>query len=44
MVDIQSATTENRQGEKGRKKEEETTVAKYNGLSYWAAIKRQLKL
>jgi len=34
MVDIQSATTENRRG----KKEEETTAAKYNGLPYWEAI------
>jgi len=40
MVDIQSATAENRRGKKKkkeRKKEEETTERKYNGL-YRAAI------
>jgi len=37
MVDIQSVTAENRRGKKERKKEE-TTVRKYNGLPYWAAI------
>jgi len=35
MVDIQSATAENRRG----KKKKEATAAKYNGLPYWAAIK-----
>jgi len=36
MVDIQSASTENRRGKKGRKKVEveETTGQKYNGLPY----------
>jgi len=33
-VDIQSATTENKGGEK----EDEITAAEYNGLPYWAAI------
>jgi len=33
MVDIQSATAEDRPGKKER-----TTAAKYNGLPYWAAI------
>jgi len=41
---IQSATAENRRG-KGktdrRKKEEKTTAAKYNGLPYWAVIKKK---
>jgi len=37
MVDIQSVTTENRRGEKERRKKE-TTAARYNGLSYWVAI------
>jgi len=32
MVDIQSATAENRRGKKRRKKKIETTAAKYNGL------------
>jgi len=36
MVDIQSETAENRQG---KKEEEETTAAEYNGLPYWVAIK-----
>jgi len=40
MVDIQSATAENRRG-KTRKKIE-TTVAKYNGLPYWAAEKKTI--
>jgi len=31
MVDIQSATAENR---RGKKKKKETTAAKYNGLPY----------
>jgi len=38
MVDIQSATAEIRPGKKEgerRKKEEETTGQKYNGLSYY---------
>jgi len=35
MVDIQSATAEIRRGKKkGRKKIEETTGQKYNGLPY----------
>jgi len=34
MADIQSATTESRQG----KKKKETTAAEYNGLPYWTAI------
>jgi len=36
MVDIQSATAENRRGkiERRKKKKEETTAAKYNGLPY----------
>jgi len=34
MVDIQSATAENRQGKKKKK---------YNGLPYWAAIKSTLQ-
>jgi len=38
MLDIESATAENRRGRKRRKKEEETTAAKYNGLPHWAAI------
>jgi len=33
MVDIQSATTENRRGKK-EEKEEETTGQKHNGLPY----------
>jgi len=37
MVDIQSATAENRRGKK-KKKGEKTTAAKYNGLPHWAAI------
>jgi len=36
MVDIQSATAENRQGK--RRKNIETIAAKYNGLPYRAAI------
>jgi len=36
MVDIQSATAEDR---RGKKEQEETTAAKYNGLPYWAAIR-----
>jgi len=33
MVDMQSATAENRRGKKDRKKiEDETTAQKYNGL------------
>jgi len=39
MVDIHSATAENRRGKRRRKNEIETTAAKYNGLPYWAAIK-----
>jgi len=35
MVDIQSANAENRQG---KKKEEETTAAKCNGLPYRAVV------
>jgi len=37
MVDIQSATSENRRGKKKkeeRRKEEKTTAAKYNDLPY----------
>jgi len=34
MVDIQSATAENRRGKKKKKKKEVTTAAKYNGLPY----------
>jgi len=39
MVDIQSATAENRRGnkkkeEEGRRQKEETTGRKYNGLPY----------
>jgi len=34
IVDIQSATVNNRRG----KKNIDTTAAKYNGLPYWAAI------
>jgi len=44
MVDIQSATAENRRGKTKtdrRKKEEKTTAAKYNGMPYWAAIKKK---
>ena len=37
MVDIQSTTDENRREKK--KQEEETIRRKYNGLSYWVAIK-----
>jgi len=37
MVDIQSATAENR---RGKKKKEQTTAAEYNGLPYWAAMTR----
>jgi len=37
MVDIQSATGDNRR----RKTKTETTAAKYNGLPYWAAIKKK---
>jgi len=40
MVDVQSATADNKRGKK--KKEErkkiDTTAAKYCGLPYWAAI------
>jgi len=36
MVDIQSATAENRRGKK--EEEEETAAAKCNRLPYWAAI------
>jgi len=40
MADIQSPTDQNRQGKnETRKKEEETTAAKYNGLPYWATTK-----
>jgi len=36
MVDIQSATAENRRGKKDRKKnKEESTGRKYNGLPYY---------
>jgi len=35
MADIQSPTAEIRQGKKKRKKEEETTGQKYNGLPYY---------
>jgi len=35
MADIQSATAEIRQGKKRRKKKEETTGQKYNGLPYF---------
>jgi len=35
MVDIQSATAENKRG-----KQEETTAVEFNGLLYWMAIKR----
>jgi len=38
MVDIQSATTENRQGKK-----EEATTAKYNGLPYWAVVNDKMR-
>jgi len=34
MADIQSAAAEIRRGKKERKKEEETTGQKYNGLPY----------
>jgi len=34
MVDIQSPTAENRQGEKEERKKKETTGQKYNGLPY----------
>jgi len=34
MAEIQSAMTEIRQGKKRKKKEEETTGPKYNGLPY----------
>jgi len=34
MVNIQSATAEIRLGKKSKKKEEETTGQKYNGLPY----------
>jgi len=39
MVDIQSATAENRQGEKEERRNIETTAAIYNVLPYWVAIK-----
>jgi len=42
MIDIQSATAENRRGKKRKRKKEETTAAKYNGLPYWAAIKTDI--
>ena len=42
MVDIQSATAENRR--KKKKKKKEATVAKYNGLPFWAAITKRLTL
>jgi len=35
MADIQSATAEIRRGKKEKKKIEETTGQKYNGLSYY---------
>jgi len=35
MVDIQSATAEIRQGKKQKKKKEQTTGQKYNGLPYY---------
>jgi len=35
MLDIQSATVENR---RGKKKKEEIAAAKCNDLSYWAAL------
>jgi len=38
MVDIQSATAENRRGKKKERRKIETTAAEYNGLSYWAVI------
>jgi len=38
MVDIESATAQNRRGKKKKKKKVETTAAKYNGLPHWAAI------
>ena len=38
MIDIQSATAENRREKRKKKKKEEPTAAKYNGLPYWAAI------
>jgi len=42
MVDIQSASAENRREkkkEKRKKGKKETAAAKYNGLPYWVAIK-----
>jgi len=40
MVDIHSATDENRRGKKKKKEEEETTGVKHNRLPIpWAAIK-----
>jgi len=44
MVNIQSATAENRRGKKKKRKirkKKETTAAKNNGLPYWAAIRRR---
>jgi len=35
MVDIQSGTADIMRGKKERKKEEETTGGKYNGLPYY---------
>ena len=47
MVNIHSATAENRRGKKKKEEEErkkkkkiKTTAAKYNDLPYWAVIKR----
>jgi len=40
MVDTQSVTVENR---RGKKKEDRNHRAKYNGLHYWAAIKKKKK-
>jgi len=41
MIDIQSPTAENRRRKKKkRRKKIETTAATYNGLPYWAAMKR----
>jgi len=43
MVDIQSATAENRRGKKKneRRMKEETTAAEYDCQPYWAAMNKQ---
>jgi len=45
MVDVQSLTADNRRGNKGKRRRKknkiETTAAKYNGLPYWAVIRKK---